>query len=53
MVSLGHVASLIDDRRLAEPIAGAAERLTHSRWARSPLFYPFGDLVWVIGTAGV
>lgn len=50
-VSVGLVASILDDRPLPGPFAGAARRLTRSRWARSSLFYPFADLVWVTAAA--
>jgi SAM-dependent methyltransferase len=45
-VSLGLVASLLADRPPG-PLAAAARRIAHSRWARSSLIYPFADLVWV------
>jgi SAM-dependent methyltransferase len=50
-VSVGLVASLLDDRSLREPFAGVAQRLVRSRWARSSVFYPFADLVWVTAAA--
>jgi SAM-dependent methyltransferase len=50
-VSLGLVASLLDERALLRPLAGAARRLAHSRWARASLVYPFADLVWVTAAA--
>jgi SAM-dependent methyltransferase len=50
-VSLGLVASLLDDRRLPRPVAAATQRLAHSHWARSSIFYPFADLIWVTATA--
>jgi SAM-dependent methyltransferase len=46
-VSIGLVTSLLDDRRLPRPVAAATHRLSHSRWARSSIVYPFADLVWV------
>ena len=48
-VSLGLVTSLLDDRPLPRLVAGPTRRLSRSRWARSPVFYPFADLVWVTG----
>ncbi len=50
-VSLGLIASLLDDRPLPGLFAGAVQRLSRSRWARSSLFYPFADLVWVTAAA--
>jgi SAM-dependent methyltransferase len=50
-VSIGLVATLLDDRPLPGILAGAAKRLAGSRWARSSLFYPFADLVWVTAAA--
>jgi SAM-dependent methyltransferase len=46
-VSVGLVTSLLDDRRLPRPVAGATHWLSHSRWARASIFYPFADLIWV------
>jgi SAM-dependent methyltransferase len=50
-VSLGLVASLLEDQRLRGPLGAAVRRLAHSRWARSSLLYPFADLVWVTAVA--
>ena len=48
-VSLGLVASILDERALLGPLAGAARRLATRRGAS--LVYPFADLVWVTAAA--
>jgi len=46
-VSVGHAASLLRGLPLPRPLISVAQWLAWSPWARVPLSYPFGDLVWV------
>jgi hypothetical protein len=52
-VSIGLVASILDDQELPPLVGRIARRLERSRWARSSLTYPFADLLWVTAAAPV
>ena len=52
-VSLGLVASILDDQELPPLVGRVARRLERSRWARASLVYPFADLVWVTAASQV
>ena len=50
-VSAGLVASLLGTGPFPDALAGVAQRVGRSRWARAGVRYPFDDLVWVTAEA--